>query len=93
MKSTFFLHALGSAFLLITIASGECKAQDPKPPVPAGIEKLHQQDVTATLSQSISQLAGLWDDEGVLIGQGEKALVGKALIQASLSENFAKIRR
>ena len=31
------------------------------------IEKLHQQDVAATVSSSVSGLIALWSDDGVLI--------------------------
>jgi ketosteroid isomerase-like protein len=54
------------------------------------IEKLHQQDVAATVSSSVSGLVALWSDDGVLISQGDSPLVGKAAIQASLTEKFAK---
>jgi ketosteroid isomerase-like protein len=92
MKSRFFLRAICWGILLLS-ASGTVLAQTQETKAnttPPGIEKLHQQDIAATLSQSINQLAALWDDDGVLIGQGEKPLVGKAIIQASLTEDFAK---
>jgi hypothetical protein len=54
------------------------------------IEKLHQQDVAATVSSSVSGLVALWSDDRVLISQGNSPLVGKAAIQASLTEKFAK---
>jgi ketosteroid isomerase-like protein len=50
----------------------------------AGIEKLHQQDVRATLSQNIDELTDLWTDDGVLIEQGGPVLVGKAAIHADI---------
>jgi Domain of unknown function (DUF4440) len=55
-----------------------------------GIEKLHQQDIAPTVSSDIGQLVALWGDDGVLIGQGEKPLLGKAAIKTWLTENFAK---
>src|SRR5215469_11833016 len=57
--------------------------------IPAGIQKLHQQDIDATVSMDVSKLTDLWADDGVLLGQGDKPLVGKAAIQASLKQNFA----
>jgi ketosteroid isomerase-like protein len=56
----------------------------------SGIEKLHQQDIAATVLSDVGQLVALWDDDGVLIGQGEKPLLGKAAIKTWLTENFAK---
>lgn len=57
--------------------------------IPAGIQKLHQQDVDATVSMDVSKLLDLWADDGVLLGQGAEALVGKSAIQTSLKQNFA----
>jgi ketosteroid isomerase-like protein len=48
----------------------------------AGIERLHQQDVDATLSDRADQLATLWDNEAVRIGPGRPPEVGKAVIYA-----------
>ena len=39
---------------------------------------------------NVGQLVALWSDDGVLISPGDKPLVGKAAIQASLTQNFAK---
>ena len=50
----------------------------------AGIEKLHQQDIRATLSQNIDELTNLWADDGVLVEQGGPILAGKAAIHADL---------
>jgi ketosteroid isomerase-like protein len=55
----------------------------------AGVQKLHQQDIDATVSMDVGKLADLWADDGVLLGQGEKPLLGKSAIQASLKQNFA----
>lgn len=46
------------------------------------IERLHQQDVRATLSGKADDLAKLWDSEAVRIGPGGPAEVGKAAIYA-----------
>jgi ketosteroid isomerase-like protein len=85
------LALLGLAFL----AGDAVAANQPKTgkthlsSIPAGIQKLHQQDVDATLSMDVGKLTDLWADDGVLLGQGEKPLVGKPAIQASLKQNFA----
>ncbi|HXJ97100.1 MAG TPA: nuclear transport factor 2 family protein [Terriglobia bacterium] len=57
--------------------------------IPAGIQKLHQQDIDATVSMDVGKLTDLWADDGVLLGQGAEALVGKPAIEASLKQNFA----
>lgn len=57
--------------------------------IPAGIRKLCQQDIVATVSMDVGKLTDLWADDGVLLGQGDKPLVGKPAIQASLKQNFA----
>ena len=48
-----------------------------------GIERLHQQDVEATLSDKADELAKLWDSEAVRIQPGRAAEVGKAEIYAN----------
>jgi ketosteroid isomerase-like protein len=57
--------------------------------IPAGIQRLHQQDIDATVSMDVGKLTDLWADDAVLLNQGEKPLVGKSAIQASLKQNFA----
>ena len=47
-----------------------------------GIERLHQQDVEATLSDKADELAKLWDNEAVRIQPGSPPEVGKATIYA-----------
>jgi len=57
--------------------------------IPTAIQKLHQQDIDATVSMDVGNLTDLWADDGVLLGQGDKPLVGRSAIQASLKQNFA----
>ena len=47
------------------------------------IERLHQQDVEATLSDKADELAKLWDSEAVRIQPGRAAEVGKPEIYAN----------
>src|SRR5438552_18406586 len=47
------------------------------------IERLHQQDVEATLSDKADELARLWDNEAVRIQPGRPAEIGKAEIYAN----------
>lgn len=49
----------------------------------AGIERLHQQDVAATLSGKADDLAKLWDNDAVRIQPGRPVEVGKAVIVAN----------
>jgi ketosteroid isomerase-like protein len=66
--------------------------QDPSPRVTEnpsaeadriGIERLHRQDIEATLSDKADELAKLWDNEAVRIQPGTPAEVGKATIFAN----------
>jgi ketosteroid isomerase-like protein len=49
----------------------------------AGIEKLHSQDVAATLSGDLAALSELWTDDIVRLQQGQEAEVGKPAILAA----------
>ena len=49
----------------------------------AGIEKLHSQDVAATLSQDLAALSKLWTDDIVRLQPGQEAEVGKQAILAA----------
>jgi len=49
----------------------------------AAIEKLHQQDIAATLSRDPVALTDLWTDDAVRLGQGRPAEVGKPAIRES----------
>jgi len=48
----------------------------------AGIERLHQQDAAATLSDKADELVKLWDNDAVRIQPGLPAEVSKAVIYA-----------
>ena len=49
----------------------------------AGIEKLHQQDIAATLSRDAVALTDFWTDDAVRLGPGPPAQVGKQAIRES----------
>ena len=49
----------------------------------AAIEKLHQQDIAATLSRDPVALTDLWTEDAVRLGQGQPAQVGKQAIRES----------
>ena len=44
------------------------------------IERLHEQDIAATLTDNADQLANLWDQDAVRLQSGSPAEVGKATI-------------
>jgi ketosteroid isomerase-like protein len=47
----------------------------------AAIEKLHQQDIAATLSRDPVALTDLWTDDAIRLGPGQPADVGKQAIR------------
>jgi ketosteroid isomerase-like protein len=49
----------------------------------AAIEKVRQQDITATVSRDPVALTDLWTDDAIRIGVGQPAEVGKQAIRAS----------
>ena len=49
----------------------------------AAIEKLHQQDIAATLSRDPVALTDLWTDDAIRLGAGQPAEVGKQAIRES----------
>ncbi len=53
----------------------------------AAIERLHQEDVRVTLLQDPKGLIDVWDEDGVRLGPGRPAVVGKQAIQAD-NEKF-----
>ena len=49
----------------------------------AEIEKLHRQDITATLLRDTAALTELWTDDAVRLQQGEPDDIGKEAIRAT----------
>ena len=49
----------------------------------AAIEKLHQQDIAATLSQDSVALTGLWTEDAIRFSPGQPAEVGRQAIRES----------
>jgi uncharacterized protein (TIGR02246 family) len=58
--------------------------------LPVGIEKLHQDDIAATLSRDAEGLTALWDDDGVLLQPGHPAIIGKAAFRDFVKQTLAK---
>lgn len=73
------LTIVGCASVLLTLCVVEAAVQADL----AGIEKLHQQDIAATLSRDAVALTDLWTDDAVRLGAGGSAEVGRPAIQAS----------
>ena len=63
-------------------------AQSSETAAMAGIEAAHHRDIAATLTQDPAQL-DLWTDDGVLLGEGDAPIVGKAAIQSQMKQAFA----
>lgn len=73
------------ATALLTIGQGvppRAAARDGSQADRAAIERLHEQDRDATLSDSADQLAKLWDKEAVRFPVGRPAEIGAAVIYA-----------
>ena len=49
----------------------------------AGIERLHEQDIAATITDDADQLAKLWDEDAVRLQANAPAEVSKAVIYAN----------
>jgi ketosteroid isomerase-like protein len=61
----------------------QVRTTDKKPQDMAGIEKLRQQDIAATLSRDPVALTDLWTDDAVRLSPGQPAEVGKQAIRES----------
>jgi ketosteroid isomerase-like protein len=57
----------------------------------AAIEKLHQGDVAATLNNNADQLAALWADDAVLLGEGEAPVSGRQTLREVYAKDPARI--
>src|SRR6516225_11472660 len=58
--------------------------------IPAGIEKLHKDDITATIARDVDALTALWDDDAVLLQPGTPPIVGKAAFHDFMKQALAK---
>jgi ketosteroid isomerase-like protein len=70
---------IGIAIRFVAVELRASSAQSDR----AGIDRLHQQDVEATLSDKADELAKLWDADAIRIQPGRAAEVGKATIYAN----------
>jgi len=46
--------------------------------ISAGIQKLHQDDIAATIARDADALTALWDDDAVLLQPGTPPVIGKS---------------
>jgi uncharacterized protein (TIGR02246 family) len=60
--------------------------------IPAGIERLHQDDITATVARDPDALTALWDDDAVLLQPGIPPIIGKAAFREFIKQALAKSR-
>ena len=73
-----FVGVFGVRAGVTLLAHENGSAQNPR----MAIERLHHQDLEATLSGKADDLAKLWDSEAVRIAPGRPAEIGKAVIYA-----------
>jgi len=71
-----------AAILLACVTLRVCAA-DPSQDDKAAIERLHQQDVAATLTDNADELAKLWDEDAVRLQANAAAEVSKAAIYSN----------
>jgi ketosteroid isomerase-like protein len=75
---------------LFAAAFASCAHGQNSDAIPAGIEKLHQDDITATIARDVDALTALWDDDAVLLQPGTPPIVGKAAFHDFMKEALAK---
>jgi ketosteroid isomerase-like protein len=74
---------------LFAAAFASCAHGQNSDAIPAGIEKLHQDDITATIARDVDALTALWDD-AVLLQPGTPPIVGKAAFHDFMKQALAK---
>jgi uncharacterized protein (TIGR02246 family) len=77
---------LAASFFTAAVA-GSAHAQN-SPAIPAGVQKLHQDDITATLARDADALSALWDDDAVLLQPGAPPIAGKPAIRDFMKQAF-----
>jgi uncharacterized protein (TIGR02246 family) len=76
----FPLAILAALGVWIAIGRGPNRAAAAHSSAMQAIQKLHQQDIDATLARDPQALADLFTDDGVLLEPGGPAVIGKAAI-------------
>jgi len=75
--------ALVALTVFVFEGTGQRKTADTHAQDMAEIEKLHRQDIAATLSRDTAALTDLWTDDAVRLGPGVPADIGKEAIRAT----------
>ena len=84
LRVLFFLVSLVAWATKVDVpVFAQVQTTDRKEEDMAGIEKLHQQDIAATLSRDPVALTDLWTDDAVRLSPGQPAEVGKQAIRES----------
>lgn len=92
-KTFSFAVALALAFACVAWPGSyrsQANSKDEHSEALAGIARLHQEDIQATLTQDVNQLTNLWTDDGVVMEEGSPTLVGKNAIHADLVKSAAQ---
>src|SRR5215471_16120574 len=58
--------------------------------IPAGIEKLHKDDINATIGRDADGLTALWDDDAVLLQPGTPPIIGKSAFHDFMKQAIPK---
>ena len=58
--------------------------------IPTGIEKLHKDDITATIARDVDALTALWDEDAVLLQPGTPPIIGKPAFHDFMKQALAK---
>lgn len=82
---------LFSTLVLLSVSACVSGQHDAERSNLSGIQKLHQADITATLHANPAELAALWDDNGVLLGQGEQPVIGKVNLRKSYESDHSRV--
>jgi ketosteroid isomerase-like protein len=78
-------------FCVTATASAESSKNSGTAADRAAIEKLHQGDVTATLNNNADELAALWAEDAILLGEGEAPVSGRQSLRDAYAKDPAKI--
>src|SRR5215470_10459736 len=78
------------ATFLVAAAFASCAPGQNSDAIPAGIKKLHKDDITATIGRDADALTALWDDDAVLLQPGTPPVIGKAAFHDFMKQALAK---
>jgi uncharacterized protein (TIGR02246 family) len=79
--------------VLLALKSHAMSTQSEKERDMAGIEKLHQADIAATLASDPDKLASLWAENGVLLGEGELPVTGRQALRKAYAADGTRVLR